>query len=98
MARATAGKTCIGRLASHAASSTITNRASCTRCGGLLVNEFYMDVLDGIGELKFPAKRCVQCGEVVDSIILINRQQEQQEITIQPAREMPAQTRMTKNQ
>lgn len=39
-----------------------------------MVNEYYMDLLDSIGESKFHAKRCVQCGEVVDFVILLNRQ------------------------
>jgi len=37
----------------------------CSRCGGLLVTERLMDL---------PAYRCVQCGEIVDPVILHNRQ------------------------
>lgn len=37
----------------------------CARCGGLMVTEQVADL---------PAHRCVQCGEVVDSVILQNRQ------------------------
>ena len=73
---------------STTASSTVTNQSTCTRCGGLLVNDSYMDALDGVGESKFPAKRCVQCGEVIDFVILINRQQGQQPMTGQLAREI----------
>jgi hypothetical protein len=32
-----------------------------------------MDLLNSTGELEFAAKRCVQCGEVVDPVILRNR-------------------------
>jgi hypothetical protein len=32
-----------------------------------------MDLLNTTGELEFAAKRCVQCGEVVDPVILRNR-------------------------
>jgi hypothetical protein len=56
------------------ASSTDTHQSKCIRCGGLMVNEYYMDLLNSIGESKFHAKRCVQCGEVVDFVILLNRQ------------------------
>lgn len=45
----------------------------CTRCGGLMVNDRYIDLLDDTGQLEFSADRCIQCGEVVDQIILRNR-------------------------
>ncbi len=37
----------------------------CSRCGGFMVMEPLADL---------PARRCVQCGEVVDPVILQNRQ------------------------
>ena len=46
----------------------------CRRCGGLMVGEFCMDLWNYTGELEFPASRCVQCGEIVDPVILKNRQ------------------------
>jgi hypothetical protein len=98
MANTMADKTHTGHRANHADSSAVANQLTCTRCGGLMVNEFFMDALDGIRELKFPAKRCVQCGEVVDFVILINRQQEQQPLPIQLVREMSSHNRMTKDQ
>ena len=45
----------------------------CTRCGGLMVADRYIDLLDDTGKLEFTANRCIQCGEVVDQIILRNR-------------------------
>lgn len=45
--------------------------ASCTRCGGLLVEEFCMDLSSS--ERTTAAQRCVQCGELVDPVILANR-------------------------
>lgn len=45
----------------------------CTRCGGLLVSDFCMDLVSGTGDLEFAARRCVQCGEVVDPVIQRNR-------------------------
>lgn len=40
---------------------------TCSRCGGLMVIEQHAD---------FPARRCVQCGEVIDPVILENRQRQ----------------------
>jgi hypothetical protein len=45
----------------------------CPRCGGFMVQERYIDLLDDTGQLEFTADRCVQCGEVVDQTILANR-------------------------
>lgn len=54
-----------------------TNQAAspsdCRRCGGLMVQEHCTDLLDDTGQLDFRARRCVQCGEVVDPVILHNR-------------------------
>ncbi|MBH0196122.1 MAG: hypothetical protein HP494_11140 [Nitrospira sp.] len=98
MARAMADKTHTGHHANPADSSAVTNHSICTRCGGLMVNEFFMEALDGIGESNFHPKRCVQCGEVVDFVILINRQQEQQPMPTQLVKEMSSHNRMTKGQ
>ncbi|NOT23529.1 MAG: hypothetical protein HOP22_12510 [Nitrospiraceae bacterium] len=39
----------------------------CPRCSGLMVAEWYEDLSD------YTAQRCVQCGEIVDPVILRNR-------------------------
>jgi hypothetical protein len=39
----------------------------CPRCGGLMVAEWCEDLSD------YNAQRCVQCGEIVDPVILRNR-------------------------
>jgi len=39
----------------------------CLRCGGLMVAEWCEDLSD------YTAQRCVQCGEMVDPVILRNR-------------------------
>ena len=39
----------------------------CPRCSGLMVAEWYEDLSD------HTAQRCVQCGEIVDPVILRNR-------------------------
>ena len=39
----------------------------CPRCGGLMVAEWCQDLSDYSGQ------RCVQCGELIDPVILQNR-------------------------
>jgi hypothetical protein len=53
--------------------SVLTPQSTCRRCGGLLVSDFCMDLLNSTGELEFATKRCVQCGDVVDPVILNHR-------------------------
>jgi len=45
----------------------------CARCGGFLVHHICMDFYNSGNELEIPARRCVQCGDIVDSVILKNR-------------------------
>ena len=47
--------------------------ARCLRCGGLMVPEQCFDLRSDNGQLDFTAKRCVQCGDLVDPVILRNR-------------------------
>jgi hypothetical protein len=51
---------------------------TCGRCGGLMVSEFCMDLLNSAGELEIETLRCVQCGDVVDPVILQNRLRQQE--------------------
>jgi hypothetical protein len=51
-----------------------------------MVQDFCLDVLGNIGEAEFAAKRCVQCGEVVDPVILRNRGNRHEAMTAPPAR------------
>jgi hypothetical protein len=75
----------------HTVTSEITHESTCDRCGGLMVTDFCMDLLFCIGETEFAAKRCVQCGEVVDPVILCNRGTRQEPITAEfPGRMSPA--------
>ena len=46
---------------------------TCARCGGLLVGHVCMDLLNSDRELEFAALRCIQCGDIVDPVILQNR-------------------------
>lgn len=76
------------QLATHRVSTAAHHESMCARCGGLMVNDFCMDVLNSIGESRFDAKRCVQCGEVVDPVILENRGARQEPTTVQHAGKM----------
>jgi len=49
-----------------------------------MVIDFCMDLLNSTGELEFAAKRCVQCGEVVDPVIVRNRRLRQERMTSRP--------------
>ena len=95
MATAFKEKTKNEQLGSHTVSSAVPNESMCTRCDGLMVQDFCMDVLVCIGETEFAAKRCVQCGEVVDSVILRNRGTKQNPVAAQPAGKMVPNNRVT---
>ena len=45
---------------------------SCSRCAGLLVNEWTYD-LDNGSEISAEVLRCLQCGQRVDPVILRNQ-------------------------
>jgi len=47
-----------------------------------MVGDLCMDLLHSAGELALAAKRCVQCGEVVDPVIQRNRRLRQESITV----------------
>ena len=86
MATATTEKTSVEQIGNHTLSSAVQHESSCSRCGGLMVQDFYLDVLGNIGESEFVAKRCVQCGEVVDHVILRNRATRHEAMVAPPAR------------
>ena len=62
----------------------IISAARCLRCGGLLVAEPCTNFWGDAGNLA--VGRCVQCGELVDQVILQNRQR-------RPTRELPTSRR-----
>lgn len=65
--------------------------ATCSRCGGLMVIDLSMDFLNSAGELDFAAQRCVQCGEVVDTVIERNRRLGGEAMTVRlSARAVPS--------
>jgi uncharacterized Zn finger protein len=47
----------------------IQSTGRCPRCSGLMVAEWCEDLSD------YTAQRCLQCGEVIDPVILQNRRQ-----------------------
>ena len=46
---------------------------TCARCGGLLLTQHYIDLLDDTGQIDITAWHCTMCGEVIDPVILENR-------------------------
>lgn len=63
----------VNHLQHRVISSAGRPESACVRCGGFMVRDLCMDLLNSTGELAFAAKRCVQCGEVVDPVIERNR-------------------------
>ena len=49
------------------------NMHTCHRCGGLLIREGLFDLFDDTGQMRRWARRCVQCGNIVDPLILKRR-------------------------
>ena len=62
------------------------NDNHCRRCGGLMVNEHCTDLLDINCLMDFPALRCVQCGNLVDAVILLNRLRGPVNVTHRPTK------------
>ncbi len=44
---------------------------TCCRCGGLMKAESIFDLVEN--EIEFMSARCLQCGDIVDPVILMNR-------------------------
>ena len=53
-----------------------------------MVGDLWMELLHSTGELELSAKRCVQCGEVVDPVIQRNRRLRQESITVRQVETM----------
>lgn len=53
---------------------------SCSRCQGLIVREFVVDL--HVSPTGGSAWRCVSCGHLVDPVIISNRQQCQQAVPL----------------
>jgi len=46
----------------------------CLRCRGLMVKDQFYDMFDDSGFLSFYGWRCICCGNVLDPLILRNKQ------------------------
>ncbi len=47
---------------------------SCYRCNGCMVEDFLLDMEDSSGPMWLKAWRCMNCGNVADSVLQRNRQ------------------------
>jgi len=45
----------------------------CQRCHGLMVRDACVDLRDDTGHLMIQGWRCVNCGEIIDPVVLTNR-------------------------
>ena len=69
---------CITRAVESTPSQTSLTHAAlrlvaCRRCGGLLVDEHCMEMEIGPMRRGYWARRCIQCGDMIDETILRNR-------------------------
>jgi hypothetical protein len=69
------------RLASVYEMNEVHHVSTCRRCGGFMVIDFDMELVVSEAGPASRAQRCVQCGEIVDSLILKNRMLCQQRST-----------------
>ena len=63
-------------MLSHAAGVTANNKSlqkTCRRCNGQMAHEMCTDLDSDSGRSTFWALRCIQCGDIVDEVILRNR-------------------------
>jgi len=45
----------------------------CQRCQGLMIRESCLDIQDDTGQLSFNGWKCLNCGELVDPLVLMHR-------------------------
>ncbi|MCS6288803.1 MAG: hypothetical protein H8K10_07475 [Nitrospira sp.] len=69
----------------QAAESVRGSSSCCVRCGGLMIDERCMDIGESLGGYWFWAMRCIQCGDIVDEVILRNRCRPQIQEVVQAA-------------
>ena len=62
---------------------------SCSRCGGLMRPQWCFNVNYDAGEMEILTWRCLQCGEMIDPVILANRQNPAPPVTKQRSRQVP---------
>jgi len=50
-----------------------STRQSCRRCSGLMVHDVCIDLESDNGHSTCRVVRCIQCGDILDEVILQNR-------------------------
>ena len=75
----------IGQIQSQSALASALLQSTCVRCGGFMVKEVSTDLLNSTGELECVTTRCVQCGDILDPVILRNRFIHQESMAVQRA-------------
>ena len=78
-------KTGMREIQSPSDISSALLQPTCARCGGFMVNEVAMDLMSSTGELDCATRRCVQCGDILDPVILRNRRIRKEPLTVQRA-------------
>jgi hypothetical protein len=73
----------IAELQTQSDFSSALLQSTCLRCGGLMVNEISIDLLNSSSELECATRRCVQCGDILDPVIFRNRRIRQEPMTVQ---------------
>jgi hypothetical protein len=51
----------------------MSTQSSCQRCSGHMEHDMCIDLESNTGRSTFWALRCIQCGDIVDEVILRNR-------------------------
>ena len=50
----------------------------CSRCQGLMLNDHFLDMEGGFGEMWAQGWRCLSCGAIYDAVIEANRRAKRQ--------------------
>ncbi|HEV8327450.1 MAG TPA: hypothetical protein VGQ08_08185 [Nitrospiraceae bacterium] len=58
---------------------------SCSRCGGHMIEDHFLDFEGAYGEMWTTSWRCVNCGRVHDSAIEQNRLAQQEKLLVLPS-------------
>lgn len=45
----------------------------CPRCKGCMIRDSFIDLRDDTGRVRFEGWRCLNCGEVIDPLVLTHR-------------------------
>ncbi len=60
---------------------------NCSRCHGLMVEDHYLDIEGGYGDIWARSWRCVNCGAVHDAVIEENRLVRRETVEVLPSGE-----------